>query len=178
MSKAAYFLIDGFEETEGVAPIDILRRGGVQVQIVSLNGESKMVTGKHGIVFQAEATLADWDEDVDILITPGGTIAYLDHEDYLNALREAEQKGRRLAAICAAPAVFGKLGFVQGKKAVIYPGMESYLEGAELADAPVITDGNITTGKGPGLSIAFGLELLTLLEGKEAADRVKADFLA
>lgn len=178
MSKAAYFLIDGFEETEGIAPIDILRRGGVQVQIVSLNGDSRTVTGKHGIVVQAEATLSDWEQDVDMLITPGGTTAYLDHGDYLTVLQDAEKNGRRLAAICAAPAVFGKLGFVKGKKAVIYPGMESYLEGAEVVDEPVVTDGKITTGKGPGLSISFGFELLTLLEGKETADKVKANFLA
>lgn len=178
MTKLAYFLIDGFEETEAVTPIDILRRGGVQVQIVSLNGEKKGVLSKHSISILAEATLEDWDQEVDMLAFPGGTIAYLEHPEFLALLEKNAKRGRRMGAICAAPAVFGRLGFLEGKKAVIYPGMESYIEGADILDVPVVTDGLFTTSKGPGTSIAFGLELLALLEGKDTADRVKADFLA
>lgn len=178
MAKAAYFLIDGFEETEAVTPVDILRRGGVQVQLVSLNGDEKEVVSKHGIHIKAEATLNDWDQNVDMLIIPGGTIAYLEHPAFLAMLEENAKRGRRMAAICAAPSVFGKLGFLEGKKAVIFPGMESYIEGAEVLDLPVITDGLFTTSRGPGTSVPFGLELLALLEGKETSNKVKDEFLA
>ena len=141
MSKVAYFLIDGCEETEAVTPIDILRRGGVQVQMVSLNGEKKSVLSKHNISILAEATLEDWDQEVDMMALTGGTIAYLEQPDFMALLQENAKKGWRWAAICAEPAVFGKLGFWQGKKAVMYPGKESYIAGAEIVEAPVGTDG-------------------------------------
>lgn len=177
MTKAAMFWIDGIEETEAVAPADLLRRAGVELRIVSLMGAACTVVGKHGLGLACEQTLDEFDGQVDMLILPGGTIDYLEHPDFLAVLRQAYADGKRLAAICAAPAVFGKLGLLQGKKAVCYPGMESHLEGAELVEQPVVTDGNITTAKGPGVSIAFGLELIRVLLGEEQARQVARDFI-
>lgn len=178
MSKAALFVIDGFEEVEGITPLDILRRGGVEVQLVSLNGRKKEVVSKNKVRITAEATLEDWDADVDMVIIPGGTIAYLEHDAFLDVLRAHRATDRRMAAICAAPAVFGQLGFLEGKRAVCYPGMEGYLKGAILQNENVVTDGLITTSKGPGTAVPFALELLALLEGKEVADSIRAEFLA
>ena len=178
MSKAALFLIDGFEEVEGITPVDILRRGGVDVQLVSLNEKTKEVISKHNVQIMAEYMLEEWNADVDMVIIPGGTIAYLKHEAFLAFLQAYRATGRRMAAICAAPAVFGQLGFLEGKHAVCYPGMEHYLKGAILKDANVVTDDVFTTSKGAGTAVPFALELLSLLEGKQVAESVKSEFLA
>ncbi|WP_428897746.1 4-methyl-5(b-hydroxyethyl)-thiazole monophosphate biosynthesis [Parelusimicrobium proximum] len=177
MSKAALFIIDGFEETEGICTADILRRGGVDITLVSLSGE--MVRGKHSITVKADKLFKDIKEDnFGAIIIPGGTINYLKHDDFLKYVTEAYKKGLKLNAICAAPAVFGKLGLLQGKKAVCYPGMEEYLTGAYITDSLVETDGNITTSKGPGTTVHFALRILEILEGKEKADKTAKDFLA
>ncbi|MDR2709964.1 MAG: DJ-1/PfpI family protein [Burkholderiales bacterium] len=177
MARAALFLIDGFEETEALCTADILRRGDVDVALVSLDGQPT-VRGKHHIAVVADTLFEDLgDADFDMLILPGGTIAYLDHAPLLAYLQTHDQAGKLLAAICAAPAVFGTLGMLKDKAAVCYPGMEGYLTGARLNQKEVETDGHITTSKGPGTTIPFALRLLTILQGKSVAQRVAENFL-
>lgn len=177
MSKVALFIIDGFEETEALTTVDILRRGDVDVTIVSLVS-SNMVIGKNRVVVKADAMFSDVkDKAYDMIVIPGGTVAYTEHEGLLALVKKYNTAGGKIGAICAAPAVLGKAGILGGKKAVCYPGMESWLAGAVTADSPVVTDGNITTAKGPAITMCFALELLRILKGEETAEKVSGEFL-
>lgn len=178
VSKAALFMIDGFEETEALTTVDILRRGQVEVTMISL-GSGKMLTGGHDIRIEADEMFGDMiHQDFDILLIPGGTIAYLEHEGLMEMVRKYADEGKMLGAICAAPALFGRLGILNGKRAVCYPGMEKWLTGASIMPDAVVTDGNITTSKGPGTTVDFALHILELLHGKEVADDVGKRFIA
>ena len=175
MAKIAIFLADGFEEVEAFAPVDILRRGGLEVSMVSIMGR-KTVNGSHGINTEADLLLEELDfADMDMLILPGGKqgtenlrSCTLLHEK----LREFDAAGKYIAAICAAPTVFGKLGLLKGKKATCYGGMEGMLEGAEALTDPVVVDGHIITSRGMGTSIAFGLKLLELFTDAATAENM------
>lgn len=175
MSKIYVFLADGFEEIEGLTVVDLLRRAGVEVVTASIMG-NKMITGSHKITVEADALFEECDfSDADILVLPGGMpgTRYLgEHEGLVKLLVETNEKQEGLAAICAAPTVFGANGILKGKKAVCYPGMEGGLIGAETSTDPVVTDGHITTSRGMGTAIPFSLELITRLCGKEAADKL------
>ena len=177
MAKAALFLITGFEETEALTTVDILRRGGVDVTTVSLI-KKDMVTGKHNVSVRADTLFeAVSGEMFDILVIPGGTIDYTKHEGLLSLVRRFDEEKKKLAAICAAPAVLGKVGALRGRKAVCYPGVESWLEGASIGESIVETDGHITTARGPATSMFFALRILEILQGKEIAQKVAEDFL-
>jgi 4-methyl-5(b-hydroxyethyl)-thiazole monophosphate biosynthesis len=171
-------MIDGFEETEALATVDILRRGGVDVTTVSL-GKSRRLTGRSRVTVETDKMFDDVANiQFDMLVIPGGTIAYVEHEGLLKLVQNQNERGGKLAAICAAPAVFGKLGLLHGKRALIYPGMEKWLEGAVSSDGIVETDGNITTSKGPGTTVYFALRLVEILSGKEKAYETARDFIA
>ena len=177
-AKTALFMIDGFEETEALCTVDILRRAEVLVTTVSL-GRSKRLTGRSGITVETDAMFDDIAGSAfDMLIIPGGTLAYASHGGLLKLVREHHEKGLKLAAICAAPAVFGKLGILKGKRAHIYPGMESHIEGSLPGRGVVETDGGITTSKGPGSTVYFALRLVEELAGAETADKVARAFIA
>ncbi|MDR1038486.1 MAG: DJ-1/PfpI family protein [Deltaproteobacteria bacterium] len=177
MAKAALFIISGFEETEAVTTADLLRRGKVDLDIVSLD-PSIQVKGSHGIEIKADRLFADADtSSYDMLVIPGGTIAYLDHKPFMEAVDRAAKAGKRLAAICAAPSVLGALGIVKGKKAACYPGFEGRLPGADIVSDPVVTDGLVTTSRGPSTAALFGLELLRILQGDKVSTKVKGDIL-
>ena len=177
-SRVALFLIDGFEETEALCTADILRRGGVLVTLVSL-GNDKTLTGRSGIVVRADRSFTDiGEEDFEMLVIPGGSLDYVEHQGLLSLVQKYAEKGKLLAAICAAPAVFGKLGILKDRRATCYPGIEGWLTGAQVSGNIVETDGNITTSKGPGTTVPFALRLLDLLHGKETAQKVAQEFIA
>ena len=177
MAKAALFLIDGFEETEALVTVDVMRRGEVNVTTVSLTGR-EMVHGKHGIQVQSDALFDKVrDEAFDMLVIPGGTTDYTKHEGLLDLVKRYDGEKKYLAAICAAPAVFGKAGILHGKKAVCYPGMESWLTGAVIGSGIVETDGHITTSKGPATTVFFALKLVEILKGKNVAQKIGDAFL-
>lgn len=178
MKTIFVFLITGFEEIEALATVDILRRAGLNVQTVSLTGELS-VTGSHQIEVTADTRLEDADmENAEMLVLPGGTPAYSDHEGLKRAIRKFYDNGGKVAAICASPMVFGILGILKGRKATCYPGFEKYLEGATLqTDQPVVVDGNVVTGRGPGLTIEFALTLVEIIAGKSQRDAVAAQLL-
>ena len=177
MKSAAVFLIDHFEETEGLTTVDILRRGGVEVTTVSLTGRAGVV-GSHDITLQADALFEDVkDQPFDMLIIPGGTTEHTKHSGLLELVRKYDAAKKPIAAICAAPAVLSKAGILKGRKAVCYPGMESWLEGAVIGNDIVVTDGNITTAKGPAVTPFFALRLLEILCGRAAAEKVAEAFL-
>jgi 4-methyl-5(b-hydroxyethyl)-thiazole monophosphate biosynthesis len=180
MKNVFIFLAEGFEETEAVATMDVMLRGGLNVTSVSITGKLS-VTGAHGIVINADTLFEKVDfSSGDMLVLPGGTQGALNlnaHEGVKNALKQFENNGKKIAAVCAAPLVFGGLGLLQGKKATVYPGYESTLKGATCIDAPVVKDGNIITGRGPCCSFQFGLAIVEELLGKAKADEVAEGLL-
>lgn len=180
MSRVGIFLADGFEEIEGLTVVDILRRAGIDISMISINGKKK-VTGAHGIALDTDEDIVQCDPDkLDMLVLPGGmpgTTNLAACEKLTEALKKADQEKRGIAAICAAPSVLGDLGFLKGKKAVCYPGFESRLTGAEVLAVPVVTDGHITTSRGMGTAIAFALELTKRLKDKETVKQVGRSIL-
>ncbi len=176
MSKAYILLADGFEEVEGLTAVDLMRRAGIEVVMASIS-ESLTVKGARGITVTADTLLSDIGDDADMVILPGG----MPGTNYLkgsSAVRSMVQKyndsGKYIAAICAAPTVFGDMGLLKGKKATCYPGMEEGLVGAEWpgADYTVVADGNIITSRGVGTAIDFALKLIEVLINKEKADAI------
>ena len=178
MKTIFVFLITGFEEIEAIATVDVLRRAGLNVKTVSLTGDKKVV-GSHGVPVTADLLF----EEVlfpaaEMLVLPGGTPAYNTHEGPKKEIREFYDKGEKVAAICASPMVFGQLGILKGRKATCYPSFEEYLEGAILhTDQPVVVDGNVITGKGPGLTLDFALALVEILLGKAKRDEIAGQLL-
>lgn len=173
MGKVYVFLADGFEEIEGLTVVDLLRRAGADTVTVSVNG-GKTVCGSHNIKVGADAVFEELDfSDAALLVLPGGmpgTTHLGEHAGLTALLRETNARGGALAAICAAPTVFGDLGLLAGRRAVCYPGLEKRLTGAKVCADSVVTDGNITTSRGMGTAIDFGLELVRRLFGQEKAD--------
>ena len=169
---------DGFEEIEAVTIVDVLRRAGVDTKSVSVTG-SLEVCGSHDIKVRADMLIEDADyNSCEMIVLPGGmpgTTNLLASEKLRENIVSFAEKGKRLAAICAAPMVFGKLGVLKGKKAVIYPGMEENLTDANVCDrqVTVVTDGNITTSRGPGTALGFSLELVEILKSEEEASRLR-----
>jgi 4-methyl-5(b-hydroxyethyl)-thiazole monophosphate biosynthesis len=180
MKKAYLFLATGFEETEAIGTVDVLRRGEVQLITVSITG-ALVVSGAHGIPVVADQLFEDADfSDADALILPGGgpgSQMLNGHEALKKQLVRQYEQNRLVAAICAAPLVLGGLGLLKGKKATCYPGIEPQLTGAILTGVPAVADGNIITGKGPGLVFDFGLAILAALHGTETANSVADDLL-
>ena len=178
MEKVFIFLTSGFEEIEALATIDILRRGYVNIQSVSLTGDRTVVGGRHISVI-ADCLFEEVDfTEAQMLILPGGpgTAKLNEHEGLKQELLNFARQGKLLAAICAAPMVFGGLGLLQNRKATCYPGYEKYLSGAYVVDVPVVVDGNVITGKAAGCTFAFAIELLSQLKGKTVADEVAGKF--
>jgi 4-methyl-5(b-hydroxyethyl)-thiazole monophosphate biosynthesis len=176
--KAFVFLATGFEEVEAVGTIDILRRGGIETITVSITGD-QTVTGVHDIPVIADELFENVDfADCDALVLPGGgpgSVMLNQHEGVRQALVDANQKGKLIAAICASPRVFGSLGLLEGKKATCYPGIEPELTGAIITNEAAVTDQNIITGRGPGLVFDFGLAILSYLNAN--ANGVANDLL-
>ena len=175
------FLADGFEEVEALCPLDILRRAGLEVTTVGIGKD--MIRGAHGITVQTDIVdILYRDSDPEMLILPGGMpgSTNLDESKTVDAaLKAGARKGAFLCAICAAPLVLGKRGYLQGKSAVCYPGFEEYLIGATVSeDRSVVRDGNVITAKGMGVAFDFGLELVRALKDDETAEKIKASVFA
>lgn len=177
MSKVIAFMAEGMEEAEFITVTDILMRGGVEVRTASVSGDV-FVKGAHGVVIKADSTFDETDfADSDMLFLPGGMpgVTNLEKSKGLCALlKKFAASDKRIAAICAAPGFLGKLGLLKDKTAACYPGFEKYLEGANYTPRGVVTDGNISTSRGLGFAVDFGLELVRLLEGPAVADRVSS----
>ncbi len=170
------FLAPGFEEVEAIAPIDVCRRAGLNVKTVSITN-SATVLGAHGIPVVADTLFADNDySDATLLFLPGGMpgAANLDaHEGLRKAILAHNDAGKPLAAICAAPLVYGNLGLAQGKKMTCYPGFEQYLTGGTYTAALVERDGLMFTGKGPAAALALGYAIVEHFCGADTAEGLK-----
>ncbi len=169
------FLADGFEEVEALAPVDILRRAGVQVQTVGIGGQT--VSGSHGIPVVCDITERDVTTDgLQAVVLPGGMpgTTHLDRSRVVTKFLEfADAHELVIGAICAAPSVLGHKGLLRGKQATCFPGFEKELAGASLLPDAVVTDGRIVTAKGAGVAIPFGLALVAALVSPEKAEAVR-----
>ncbi len=172
------FLAPGFEEIEALIPVDVLRRGGVEIMTVSIT-DDLTVDGAHGVSVMADTLLSmvsdDDLDDAELLMLPGGMpgAANLDQcERLTNALVRRGERQRPVSAICAAPFVLGRLGLLQGRMATCYPGFESHLVGAEYTGELCTVSGHVTTGEGPAAALPYAYTLLAMLKGQDTADQV------
>ena len=169
------FLADGFEEVEALAPVDILRRGGVEVKTVGVG--SKTVSGSHGIpvVCDVESHKIDF-SDMDGIILPGGMPGTLNLEksNTVNAAIDfAAKHGKIIGAICAAPSILGKKGLLEGKNATCFDGFEKYLTGAKVSALRAVRDGQIITACGAGAALDFGFLLLAAFKDESTAEKLR-----
>ena len=177
MSKLYIFLADGFEEIEGLTVVDVLRRAGVEVTMVSVMGK-KNIVGAHHITLEADALFEECDfSDGDMFVLPGGmpgTLHLGEHQYLAELLKKADQEKKGIAAICAAPSVFSGLGFLKGRKATSYPSFMEVIakDGAQTSEDSVVVDGNITTSRGLGTAVDFALSLIAQLENDEKAKEI------
>ena len=169
------FLAEGFEEMEALAPIDVLRRAGVEVTTVGVG--AKLIYGVHGVGFTADSDGEDLDfSDVDCIVLPGGMpgTTNLDSSPMVETcLKKAAENNALIAAICAAPSVLGHKGLLKGKKATCFPGFEEELLGAVHTGNPVEQDGKIITARGAGVALDFALALVAELKGEAAAKELR-----
>ena len=178
MKKVYVFFADGFEDVEALIPIDVWRRGGVDVTTVSIS-DFPLVTSAHGVNIEADIMFEQGDfTDADLLFLPGGMPGASNlfaHKGVCKAVVDQFAAGRKVAAICASPAVvLAPLGILEGKKATCYPGFENVLaENSATYTGELFTvDGNVTTGEGPAAAFPFAYELLSQLVNKQTADQI------
>ena len=166
----------GFEETEAIAPLDLLRRAGAEVLTVGLNG--KTIYGGHGIGVEADITVDEMDlTNLEMIILPGGlggVASIRGCKPAMDAVAFAWENDRFVAAICAGPTVLADLGITADRQATCYPGCEGGMGSALMVpDAPCVRDGKLITGTSAGCAIPFGLMLIEALKGEAAANAVK-----
>ena len=169
------FLADGFEEVEALCPLDLLRRAGADVKTVGITG--KQVTGSHNITVTADILPEEMvlDRTLEMIILPGGMpgTTNLDASGAVHeAVRFAADRGITIGAICAAPMIIGKLGYLSGRSAICYPGFEKYLIGANISAKSVVVDENFITAKGMGVAAQFGLALVNVLFGEDCVSEL------
>ena len=171
------FLADGFEETEALATLDVMRRAKMDVVTVGVTGES--VTGSHKVEVKADTTIDKIDtQAADGVVLPGGKPGTLNLEKskkVLDCVKYCNENGKPVCAICAAPSILGHLGILDGKTATCFPGFEPELRGADTTGARVEIDGNVITSKGAGCAIEFGHAIVSLAVSKAEADKVISD---
>lgn len=169
----------GFEEVEALAPVDLLRRAGVEVKTVGINGE--VVAGGHGIGVRADISLEEMNpEDMEMIVLPGGlggVASIRASEKTLDMVRYAWSKGCFVAAICAGPTVLADLGITEGKHATCYPGQAGNMKNAILEEKAAVRDGKIITGASAGCAVEFALALIEALRGTEAAEMIRTQIV-
>lgn len=173
MNKTGVFFATGFEEIEALAVVDLLRREGIDTDMISVMGE-RTVEGSHQIPVVTDKLLDEVDfESMDMIVLPGGGMGTKNLEACEPLMKQVDAfvaGGKSVCAICAAPSILGHRGHLQGKKAIAYPGFEKELTGATVVYEPAVTDGRIITGRGMGCATEFGLAIVEFLKGKEAKE--------
>lgn len=163
----------GFEEIEALATVDILRRAGLSVQTAGIGG--RLITGGHGVTVQADLVIEDVTETPELLILPGGLggVQSIEGSEAAMAMVARQVAERRpLAAICAAPSILGKRGWVDGRQVTCYPGFEPQMNDAVVQAQPCVTDGTLITGRGPGAAIPFALAIVEQFCGAETREEI------
>lgn len=169
----------GFEEIEALAPVDLLRRAGLEVMTVGING--KTVYGGHGIGVEADITLEEMDlTSLEMIVLPGGlggVASIRASRETLEAVKFAYENNRFVAAICAGPAVLADLGITEGRNATCYPGQAGNMRGALLHEAAAVRDGKLITGASAGCAVEFALALIEALRGADAAEAIRTQIV-
>ena len=176
MSKVYVFLAEGFEESEAVVPIDLMRRARLEVVTVSIQPDP-VVVSSHGSPVTADTTIDQLEDLADAIFLPGGlkgTNNLKESDAVAEQIKKHKEAGKYLSAICAAPTVYGQMGLLDGKKATCYPGKEDELVGALWTGAvqTVAVDGQFITSRGMGTSIDFGLKMIEILISDEKAQEI------
>lgn len=166
----------GFEEMEALAPADLMRRAGISVMTVGVNG--KTVYGGHSIGVEADITIDEMDlTDLEMIVLPGGlggVASVRASKPAMDALQFAWENNKYVAAICAGPTVLADLHITDGKKVVCYPTCQGQMGTASvLSDLPCVQDGTVITGTSAGCSVPFGLALIAALKGEKAANEIR-----
>lgn len=180
MAKVYVCLATGFEEVEALGTLDVLRRAGVDAKTLSMTGE-EIVTSSHNVSVVSDVLFEKADfSSADMVVLPGGLpgATNLDaHKGLATVLKDFSEKGKYVAAICAAPMVLGHLGILEGRNATCYPSFEPHLHGAVTNGNGIEVAGNVITGKGPGFTFDFALKLVEVLCGREKSEEVAAGML-
>ena len=169
-------LAEGFEESEAVIIIDILRRAGINVTSAAL--KDRLVTSARKVCVNADCLLSEVRPDeFDGIVLPGGMPGsnnLRDNDRVIAIVQRVFASGGIVGAICAAPKALGRSGILDGKNATCFPGTERELGHARFVDAPVVVDGKIVTGKAAGCAFIFALKVVELAAGREAAEKIRA----
>lgn len=178
--KAVIFVADGSEPVEVIAPIDVLRRGGVDVVMMSTMGDHVVLA--QGVVVMADQVIGNVDlDEFDMLIVPGGSVGVenlIKSQPMCDALKSAIVSGKFVASICAGPTILNALGLLEGYKATCYPGCEAdFPDGVYIGDSNVVVDRNLITATGPATALEFGYTMLRELRGDDVADEVISGML-
>ncbi len=174
----AILFAEGFEEVEGLAPVDVLRRAGAETVLVGVGGRE--IAGSHGIKAAMDAEISELDpESVDALVLPGGLpgTTNLENSPAVQALLDScVRRGKIVGAICAAPSILAHRGLLKGREATAFPKFQKDLTegGAKLSESYVCQDGNFITARGMGVAVQFGLKLAEVLVSREQAEEIKA----
>lgn len=175
MSEVCMFFGTGYEEVEALAAIDVMRRAGIEVDMVSITGE-KQVTSSHKVTITMDKLLKDVDfDEVKMIVLPGGMPGTTNLEACAPLMEQVEkfyEQKKAIAAICAAPSILGHRGMLKGRNACCYPSFESHLEGAKVTNNPCEVSEHIITARGMGAAVDFGLAIVAYLRGKEKADEI------
>ena len=166
----------GFEELEALAPVDLMRRAGIDVLTVGVTG--KTVYGGHNIGVEADILLEEMDlTQLDMIVLPGGlggVASARASQGAMDALKFAWENDQFVAAICAGPTVLADLHITDSKQATCYPGCEQQMGGAVMnTQVPCIRDGKLITGASAGCAIPFALALIEALKGADAAKAIE-----
>ena len=176
MSKVCIFLAEGMEEIEALTVVDICRRAQIDTKTVSIT-QDMMVTSSHAVKVEADMVLSEVDFDtLDMIVLPGGMPGTLNLEacePLMQKVEEFDKAGKYIAAICAAPSIFGHKGILEGKNACCYPSFEEHLTGAVVSKKPVEVSGHVITSRGMGTAIDFALQIVACLKGQPCADSIK-----
>ena len=180
MAQALIFLAPGYEEVEMLTVVDMLRRAGIDIDMVSIT-DSLEVTSSHNVTIKADKLFADADfEAAQTLILPGGipgTPNLKAYEPLCQQLKAFAENDKKVAAVCAAPTVLASLGILEGKKATCYPSFAEQLETGEYVKQPVVVDGNVITSRGMGTCIEFAGAIIAAMKDKETAEEVKTKII-
>lgn len=184
--NAKVFMTDGFETVEALAVVDLLRRAGIDTELISVTGR-KEVTSAQDVVIIADrlfkSSPSEPEETADLLFLPGGPGSFSGNYPFENIkglkelfLRQNDEE-KLIAAICAAPSVLGRWGLLRNRRAIAFPGFEKELTGAKVESAParVVADGNIITSRGMGTALDLGLAIVGKLLGDDEAQKLGVD---